>query len=418
MLRRMVGESTSEPLLEVVARERDGEVRREEVLEGMVRRGVARLGPRTPPYPPEEQEQVPPSLPQILDMQEGATSSLAEVDNPDTSLGSPSFLHCVLCTATPPGPPLYGCSSGHIVCAACRRAHGGVEQCPDCGDTELDYRLVVAESLLPTELKGGPRACPHKEGGCNALLGPGQRTRHAASCLFRPVRCPKAMFSSSCVYKGPYCTIQGHGRSAHGLHKGVTDIQLGLITSKMFDKGVSESCCDDTESAKYQPLELVHGDRMFYCYFERVAERRLWLFFVRNYGPEESGSEWSTTIWVGGAGLARGDRHLASHVYRGKVAPYKMRHQEIIKRGLVLAVPDEVLRAGKAATVLFRMWVEVAKVKKEKKEKEERPNPEAKRRRLKVKEVAEINRTEELEVTVEVAEERAVVEEGAVAEEW
>ena len=75
-----------------------------------------------------------------------------------------------------------------------------------------------------------------------------------------------------------------------------------------------------------------------------------------------------------------------------------------------------MLRAGKAATVLFRMWVEVAKVKKEKKKKEERPNPEAKRRRLKVKEVAEINRTEELEVTVEVAEEEAV--EGAVVEEW
>ena len=29
---------------------------------------------------------------------------------------------------------------------------------------------------------------------------------------------------------------QGHGRSAHGLHRGVTDIQPGLITSKMFDK--------------------------------------------------------------------------------------------------------------------------------------------------------------------------------------
>ena len=133
----------------------------------------------------------------------------------------------------------------------------------------------MAESLLPTELKGGPRACPHKvstsrkfsatssselsascaqEGGCTAVLGPGQRSRHAAACLFRPVgagtrargapkqvlssrfghvrpefdlvikfcgwstpilhsmvlqvRCPKAMFSSSCVYKGPYCTIQ------------------------------------------------------------------------------------------------------------------------------------------------------------------------------------------------------------------
>ena len=105
-----------------------------------------------------------------------------------------------------------------------------MEQCPECGDPELDYRsvtrwypleiagtclelilvprLVVAESLLPTELKGGPRACPHKvptsrkfsatscselsascaqEGGCTAVLGPGQRSRHAAACLFRPV---------------------------------------------------------------------------------------------------------------------------------------------------------------------------------------------------------------------------------------
>ena len=81
-------------------------------------------------------------------------------------------------------------------------------QCPDCGEKDLGCRLVVAESLLPTELQEGPRPCPFKESGCTALLGAGQRTRHAASCLFRPVRCPKAIFSSSCLYKGPYCTIQ------------------------------------------------------------------------------------------------------------------------------------------------------------------------------------------------------------------
>jgi hypothetical protein len=61
------------------------------------------------------------------------------------------------------------------------------------------------------------------------------------------VRCPKAIFSSSCVYKGPYCTIQvlprvcalspkAHGRSHHGFHRGVIDLELGVISSKMFDK--------------------------------------------------------------------------------------------------------------------------------------------------------------------------------------
>ena len=47
-----------------------------------------------------------------------------------------------------------------------------------------------------------------QESGCTTLLGAGPRTRHAMTCLFRPVRCPKAIFSSSCLYKGPYCTIQ------------------------------------------------------------------------------------------------------------------------------------------------------------------------------------------------------------------
>ena len=35
-------------------------------------------------------------------------------------------------------------------------------QCPDCGEKDLGCRLLVAESLLPTELQGGPRPCPYK----------------------------------------------------------------------------------------------------------------------------------------------------------------------------------------------------------------------------------------------------------------
>ena len=62
---------------------------------------------------------------------------------------------------------------------------------------------------------------------------------------------------------------------------------------------------------------------------------------------------------VGGASLQRNDRELATHMYRGNVAPYYMRKEEIKQQGLILTVPDEVMRAGRRDNVLFRMWVQL-----------------------------------------------------------
>merc|ERR1711915_1095800 len=73
-------------------------------------------------------------------------------------------------------------------------------------------------------------------------------------------------------------TIQQHARDKHNLHQGVTVLQPGLISSKMFDKSPDRTCCDDKTSAKFQPLELCFNDQLFYCYFERVCDRRLWFF--------------------------------------------------------------------------------------------------------------------------------------------
>ena len=73
------------------------------------------------------------------------------------------------------------------------------------------------------------------------------------------------------------------------LHLGVTELAPGLVSSKMFDKSMERSCCDDPTSAKFQPLELQHCGKLFYCYYERLADRRLWLFFIRMFhGREEA----------------------------------------------------------------------------------------------------------------------------------
>jgi len=277
-----------------------------------------------------------------------------------------SFLCCVICRVTPRAPPLHGCCNGHHVCTTCLLKAGESPECPECGEKDLSCRLSVAESLLPAELEGGPRPCPFKDSGCTALVTAGARARHATTCLFRPVRCPKAIFSSSCLYKGPYCTIQSHGRSQHSCEKGVINLEPGLITTKMFDKGLTESACDEPENARFVPVEMLCGDDVFYCYYERVAERRMWFFFIRHFGAKEAGQEWVATISLGKGGLARSAKERASHFYKGPAAPYSLGRREIYNKGLMLTIPDEVMRANKVKNILFRVWWKVEVVKKEK----------------------------------------------------
>lgn len=119
------------------------------------------------------------------------------------------------------------------------------------------------------------------------------------------------MFSLSCTYIGPLCTIQQHGRDKHSLNQGVTTLQPGLISSKMFDKSPDRTCCDDKSNAKFQPLELTHNEDLFYCYFERVVDRRLWFFFIRMFGTEEQAKKFQGSIMIGHSALDRGDHASA-----------------------------------------------------------------------------------------------------------
>ena len=123
------------------------------------------------------------------------------------------------------------------------------------------------------------------------------------------------------------------------------------------------------------------GDDVFYCYYERVAERRMWFFFIRHFGAKEvasvsesffairtpqAGQEWVATISLGKGGLARSAKEKASHFYKGPAAPYSLGRREIYNKGLMLTIPDEVMRANKVKNILFRVWWKVEVVKKEK----------------------------------------------------
>ena len=62
---------------------------------------------------------------------------------------------------------------------------------------------------------------------------------------------------------------------------------------------------------------------------------------------------------MGNGGLARKDREKASHFFKGLVAHYTLDKREIYGKGLMLAIPDEVMKAGKVGRALFRVWFKV-----------------------------------------------------------
>ena len=125
-------------------------------------------------------------------------------------------------------------------------------------------------------------------------------------------------------------------------------------------------------------MELLYGENLFYCYFERVAERCIWFFFIRIVGNLKQASKFRSNISVGHAGtdlllmlkhlsvyrpgLERSEMGKARLNYSGPVAHYDMRRDEIRGTGMVLAVPDEVLRACKVDNILFRVWFKVEKI--------------------------------------------------------
>ena len=87
--------------------------------------------------------------------------------------------------------------------------------------------------------------CLNKVEGCPTVARRQAMSLHKEQFLFRPVKCPKPIFNLSSNHLGPLFTIQQQGRDRHNLHQGVTVLELGVPSSKIFDKGPGRTCCDD-----------------------------------------------------------------------------------------------------------------------------------------------------------------------------
>ena len=56
---------------------------------------------------------------------------------------------------------------------------------------------------------------------------------------------------------------------------------------------------------------------------------------------------------MGKRGLARSAKERASHLYKGPSAPYSLGRGDIYNKGLLLAIPDKVMRANKVKNILL-----------------------------------------------------------------
>ena len=50
---------------------------------------------------------------------------------------------------------------------------------------------------------------------------------------------------------------------------------------------------------------------MFYCYFERMANRKLWFFFIRMFDREVQSRKFQAVIMVGHSALERNEYQKA-----------------------------------------------------------------------------------------------------------
>ncbi|XP_067127696.1 E3 ubiquitin-protein ligase Siah1-like [Centruroides vittatus] len=103
-------------------------------------------------------------------------------------------------------PPVYQCSTGHVVCAECRTR---VQRCPTCRGWMRDNRNFLLDQVA--EMLALP--CKFRDNGCQEILALRDRRKHERRCAFRTCACPS--LSSGCHWEGTHHQVIPHVVDKH-----------------------------------------------------------------------------------------------------------------------------------------------------------------------------------------------------------
>lgn len=111
------------------------------------------------------------------------------------------YFECPVCYTVPRRPPIFQCTSGHMICGLCRPK---VSICPQCRSPYQGHRLLFAERLLERV----PVPCNFASEGCQEELVLTEMNQHEKACSYRRVECPNAEFG--CVEELSFRGMDAH----------------------------------------------------------------------------------------------------------------------------------------------------------------------------------------------------------------
>uniref|UniRef100_A0A0N4ZBB6 E3 ubiquitin-protein ligase n=1 Tax=Parastrongyloides trichosuri TaxID=131310 RepID=A0A0N4ZBB6_PARTI len=110
-------------------------------------------------------------------------------------------------------PPLYQCSSGHLVCDSCRPK---LSCCPSCRGPVPSVRNLAMEKIAATIFF----PCKYSGNGCPDALSATEKLPHEEGCEYRPYCCPCP--GASCRWQGNVEQVMPHLMKAH---RSITTLQ-------------------------------------------------------------------------------------------------------------------------------------------------------------------------------------------------
>lgn len=167
-------------------------------------------------------------------------------------------------------PPIYQCSSGHLVCSNCRPK---LSCCPTCRGPLAGIRNLAMEKVANTV----SFPCKYASAGCEVNLPHTEKTEHEDFCEFRPYSCPCP--GASCKWQGSLDSVMPHLMHAH---KSITTLQgediVFLATDINLPGAVDwvmmQSCFGHHFMLVLEKQEKIEGLQQFYAIVQLIGTRK------------------------------------------------------------------------------------------------------------------------------------------------
>jgi len=194
-------------------------------------------------------------------------------------------MECPVCLDIPTTGPVYTCSNGHCVCAACYR--GPRSNCPSCR-----VRMFRNTSLLAaTILQNIEHSCRNQ--GCLQKVAKEEKEEHKKACLFRLVTCP----AFSCKEKVAFCHLVDHILNQCGSSMAKIKSTIIDVKGPAYCNYILNNCYLEDVLESFNVITLCWEGKYFFLTALKPPGS-LWNFYVQMLGSLEECMRYRVSITI------------------------------------------------------------------------------------------------------------------------